>query len=62
MVFDNLQDTKKKSTGVGKYISTIQSSNKEHAVYNLAAGVIREAFEHFPSPTGKYGQIAVGRE
>ena len=45
-----------------KYASILKESEVVHAAYNLALEIIEQAFLHFPSPTGSYGDIPVGRE
>ena len=44
------------------YTSILWDSTLEQAAHDLAAEILQQAFQHFPSPSGRYGEIAVGRE
>ncbi len=59
---DALQEESDKNSKSSRYFLVLQDSILEHAAYDVAAEIIRQAFQHFPSPSGKYGEIAIGRE
>lgn len=50
-----------KESRKNRFLPLLQAAVDE-AAWELAAAIVKDVFDRYPSPTGTYGEIPVGRE